>query len=56
MNAEEYMKIAVEEAKKGMGFVNPNPMVGAVIVKNDKIISKDYHHKYGDRQQKPFCA
>ena len=42
------MKIAVEEAKKGMGFVNPNPMVGAVIVKNDKIISKDYHHKYGE--------
>ncbi len=48
MTAEDYMKIAVEEAEKGMGFVNPNPMVGAVIVKNDKIISKDYHHKYGE--------
>lgn len=48
MTAENYMKIAVEEAEKGMGFVNPNPMVGAVIVKNDKIISKDYHHKYGE--------
>ncbi len=48
MIAEEYMKIAITEAKKGMGFVNPNPMVGAVIVKNGEIISKDYHHKYGE--------
>ncbi len=48
MTAEEYMKIALEEAKKGMGFANPNPMVGAVIVKNGEIISKDYHHKYGE--------
>lgn len=48
MTAEDYMKIAISEAKKGMGFVNPNPMVGAVIVKNGEIISKDYHHKYGE--------
>ncbi len=48
MTAEEYMKIAISEAKKGMGFVNPNPMVGAVIVKDGEIISKDYHHKYGE--------
>ncbi|MBE6844535.1 MAG: bifunctional diaminohydroxyphosphoribosylaminopyrimidine deaminase/5-amino-6-(5-phosphoribosylamino)uracil reductase RibD [Ruminococcus sp.] len=48
MTAEEYMKIAVAEAKKGMGYVSPNPMVGAVIVKNNEIISKDYHHRYGE--------
>lgn len=42
------MKIAISEAKKGMGFVNPNPMVGAVIVKDGEIISKDYHHRYGE--------
>lgn len=48
MTPEEYMKIAISEAKKGMGFVNPNPMVGAVIVKDGKIISKDYHRRYGD--------
>ena len=48
MTAEEYMKIAVTEAKKGMGYVSPNPMVGAVIVKNNEIISKDYHHRYGE--------
>ena len=42
-----YMKKALELAQKGRGFVNPNPMVGAVIVKNDKIIGSGYHKKYG---------
>jgi len=47
MDAEAYMKLAIEEAKKGEGFTNPNPMVGAVIVKDGRIISKDHHRKYG---------
>ena len=38
MTKEDYMSVALEEAKKGMGFTNPNPMVGAVIVKDGKII------------------
>lgn len=45
---EEYMKRAIELAKKGTGFVNPNPLVGAVIVKDDRIIGEGYHHKYGE--------
>lgn len=44
---EHYMKIAIDLAKKGRGRVNPNPMVGAVIVKKDKIIGKGYHQFYG---------
>lgn len=48
MNHEEYMRIAIAEAKKGEGFTNPNPMVGAVIVKDGRIISKDFHHRYGE--------
>lgn len=44
---EKYMRLAIEEAKKGEGFVNPNPLVGAVIVKNDKILGIGYHKKYG---------
>ncbi|MDE7097627.1 MAG: bifunctional diaminohydroxyphosphoribosylaminopyrimidine deaminase/5-amino-6-(5-phosphoribosylamino)uracil reductase RibD [Ruminococcus sp.] len=44
---EKYMKEAIELAKKGMGFVNPNPMVGAVIVKNGEIIGRGFHKKYG---------
>ena len=44
----QYMKRAIELAKKGIGNVHPNPLVGAVIVKNGKIISEDYHHKCGE--------
>lgn len=42
-----YMNLALELAKKGKGRVNPNPMVGAVIVKNNKIIGQGYHEEYG---------
>lgn len=44
---EIYMKLALEYAQKGCGWVNPNPMVGAVIVKDDRIIGAGYHHRYG---------
>lgn len=43
----EFMKIALAEAEKGRGFTNPNPMVGAVIVRDDQILAKGYHHKCG---------
>ena len=42
-----YMQRAIFLAKKGAGFVNPNPMVGAVIVKDGRIIGEGYHKKYG---------
>ena len=41
------MKMALELAKKGCGYVNPNPMVGAVIVKDGEIIGQGYHERYG---------
>lgn len=41
------MKRAIELAKKGEGRVNPNPLVGAVIVKDGKIIGEGYHEKIG---------
>ncbi|MDO5381314.1 MAG: bifunctional diaminohydroxyphosphoribosylaminopyrimidine deaminase/5-amino-6-(5-phosphoribosylamino)uracil reductase RibD [Eubacteriales bacterium] len=44
----EYMKRAVALAKKGIGWVNPNPLVGAVIVKDNRIIGEGYHRKYGE--------
>lgn len=44
---EFYMKRALELAVKGIGMVNPNPMVGAVIVKDNKIIGEGFHEKYG---------
>jgi diaminohydroxyphosphoribosylaminopyrimidine deaminase/5-amino-6-(5-phosphoribosylamino)uracil reductase len=44
---EKYMEIALELAKKGAGRVSPNPMVGAIIVKDNRIIAKGYHKEYG---------
>lgn len=41
------MKQALSLAKKGVGWTNPNPMVGAVIVKNRTVIGKGYHHRVG---------
>ncbi len=45
---EQYMLKCIELARKGSGYVAPNPMVGAVIVYNDKIIGEGYHQQYGD--------
>ena len=41
------MKLALELAKKGLDNVEPNPAVGCVIVKNDKILGKGFHKKFG---------
>ncbi len=43
----DYMKYSIELAKRGIGLVNPNPLVGAVIVKDNKIIAEGWHQKYG---------
>ena len=43
----EYMRRALELAKRGIGFVNPNPLVGAVLVKDGQILGEGYHQRYG---------
>src|SRR5665647_71310 len=48
MKDMEYMKMALGFAEKGCGYVNPNPMVGAVIVKDGAIIGSGYHENYGE--------
>ncbi len=48
MNHVEYIDRCIEIAKKGEGWVNPNPMVGCVIVYNKEIISEGYHKKFGE--------
>ena len=45
---EKYMALAMKLAKKGYGYTAPNPVVGAVIVKNGCIIGQGYHEKYGE--------
>ncbi|MGD9105750.1 MAG: bifunctional diaminohydroxyphosphoribosylaminopyrimidine deaminase/5-amino-6-(5-phosphoribosylamino)uracil reductase RibD [Desulfobacterales bacterium] len=47
MQDEYFMKMALDLAKKGEGFTSPNPMVGAIIVKEGKVVGKGYHHAAG---------
>lgn len=46
-NDRTYMKRALELAELGGGYVNPNPQVGAVIVKRGEVIGEGYHEKFG---------
>lgn len=47
MEDKDYMQLALELANKGLGKVNPNPLVGAVVVRDGEIISTGYHEYYG---------
>ncbi len=42
-----YMERAIELARKGEGWVHPNPLVGAVIVRDGRVIGEGFHEKYG---------
>jgi diaminohydroxyphosphoribosylaminopyrimidine deaminase/5-amino-6-(5-phosphoribosylamino)uracil reductase len=43
----QYMRLALRLARRGLGKTSPNPMVGAVIVKEDRIIGQGYHRRFG---------
>jgi diaminohydroxyphosphoribosylaminopyrimidine deaminase/5-amino-6-(5-phosphoribosylamino)uracil reductase len=45
---EEYMREALGLAREGLGKTSPNPAVGALIVKNGKIVGRGHHHKAGE--------
>ncbi|WNG35885.1 bifunctional diaminohydroxyphosphoribosylaminopyrimidine deaminase/5-amino-6-(5-phosphoribosylamino)uracil reductase RibD [Archangium violaceum] len=45
--AEFFMRLALEEAAKGLGRTSPNPVVGAVLVKRGRIIARGYHRRAG---------
>lgn len=45
---EKYMRLAMDLAEEGRGFTGTNPLVGAVIVKDGRIIGKGAHLKYGE--------
>lgn len=47
LSDELYIADSLKLAAKGRGWTNPNPMVGAVIVKNGKVIGRGYHHRAG---------
>ena len=47
MDDMHYMEMALELAQKGQGFTSPNPMVGAVVVKDGRVMGSGYHHAAG---------
>lgn len=48
MTPKDYMTLALQLAEKGRMSVSPNPMVGCVIVKNNKIIATGWHQRAGE--------
>jgi len=54
-NDEQYMSRCIQLAKLGAGNVAPNPMVGAVLVFENKIIGEGYHQKYGEAHAEVNC-
>jgi diaminohydroxyphosphoribosylaminopyrimidine deaminase/5-amino-6-(5-phosphoribosylamino)uracil reductase len=54
-NHEKYMHRCIELANLGAGNVAPNPMVGAIMVYQDRIIGEGYHEKYGGPHAEPNC-
>ncbi|MBL7085311.1 MAG: bifunctional diaminohydroxyphosphoribosylaminopyrimidine deaminase/5-amino-6-(5-phosphoribosylamino)uracil reductase RibD [Candidatus Omnitrophica bacterium] len=46
-NHERFMRLALRLAKRGEGFTNPNPLVGAVVVKDGKVLAQGYHKAAG---------
>ncbi len=49
------MHRCLQLAQKGCGYVSPNPMVGAVLVHNDRIIGEGFHEKYGEAHAEVNC-
>jgi diaminohydroxyphosphoribosylaminopyrimidine deaminase / 5-amino-6-(5-phosphoribosylamino)uracil reductase len=47
MKEEEFMRMTLSLARKGLGMTSPNPMVGALVVKGQKIVGEGYHKKAG---------
>ena len=50
-----FMRRCLELAKQGAGYVAPNPMVGAVLVYNGKIIGEGFHQQYGGPHAEVNC-
>ena len=48
MRESHYMRLALHLARRGYGATSPNPMVGAVLVKGDRIIGRGWHHRAGE--------
>ena len=50
-----YMREALALARQGQGFVEPNPMVGAVVVRNGEAVGRGYHKRFGGPHAEAFA-
>lgn len=55
LNHDKFMKEALRLALRGQGWVSPNPMVGAIVVKNGKITGKGWHRQFGGPHAEIFA-
>ena len=55
MSQNHYMQRCLELARLGAGYVAPNPMVGAVLVYDDRIIGEGWHKQYGEAHAEVNC-
>ena len=44
---QHWMQVALELAKRGQGYVEPNPMVGCVVVRQGELIASGFHQRFG---------
>ena len=60
MEDKDYMALACSLAERGRGWTSPNPMVGAVIVKDGRIVGQGWHRRWGgphaEREALADCA
>jgi diaminohydroxyphosphoribosylaminopyrimidine deaminase/5-amino-6-(5-phosphoribosylamino)uracil reductase len=52
---EQFMHRCLQLAKSGAGYVAPNPLVGSVLVYEDRIIGEGYHEQYGQAHAEVNC-
>ena len=55
MNDADAMRLALELARLGEGNVNPNPLVGAVLVKDGQVVGRGYHRQFGEPHAEVFA-
>ena len=48
LDDKDYLRLAAELAERGAGWVSPNPLVGAVLVRDGHIIGQGWHAKCGE--------
>ena len=52
---ERFMRMALDLARKGEGETNPNPLVGAIVVRNGEVVGQGYHHSFGGPHAEVFA-